>query len=193
MKENQSNLWKLLRNGLCGSLIMSMVACGGGEEAETATVGEPTDVEESAGVMDNWDTERFSSSMTSSGRFNGWDENDDNMLDENEFYSGYFDTWDVNDDNVLDEDEWNNATSDFGMQNQNMTEWDTDGDSQINEDEFRTAVARNNYYSEWDVDGDGMINEREYSDGIFGLWDNDRDGTITNEDYDRRYNRYYGS
>ena len=192
MKKNVSDFWKLLRTGLCCTLVVSMVACGGAEEAETE-VEEPVAMEEDAGVMDNWDNERFGESFASSGRFGGWDANDDNLLDENEFYGGYYDTWDVNDDNVLDEDEWNNASRDFGMEGQNWADWDVNRDNRLDENEFRTGAARGNYYNDWDRDGDRMLNEREYSDGIFGLWDNDRDNAITNDDYNTRYNRYYGN
>lgn len=187
------NLWKVLRTGLACTLMVSMVACGGTEEAETEELAEVDTMEEDAGVMDNWDTERFGTSFTETGRFGGWDANDDNMLDENEYYSSYYDTWDVNDDNALDEDEWNNASRDFGMEGQNWADWDVNKDNRLDENEFRTGAARNNNYSTWDRDGDKMLNEREYSDGVFGLWDNDRDGALTNDDYNTRYNRYYGN
>jgi len=67
-------------------------------------------VEEDAGVMDNWDTERFDTTFAADNSYGGWNENDDNLLDENEFYGSYYDTWDVNNDNILDEGEWNTAT-----------------------------------------------------------------------------------
>lgn len=193
MKTNEVNLWKLLRTGLYGSLMVSMVACGGAETAEeTEVVGEETAMEEDAGVMDNWDNNRFNTTFASNDRYEEWDENDDNMLDENEFYGSYYNTWDVNDDEGLDEEEWNNATRDFGLEGQNWADWDTNTDNKLDENEFRTGAANNNYYGDWDKDGDKMLNEREYTDGIFGLWDDDDDGAITNDEYTVRNDRYYG-
>ena len=195
MKTNELNIWKLLRTGFCCTLVVGMVACGGAEEAETDTevMEETAVVEDDAGVMDNWDNERFNTSFTETGRFAGWDENDDNLLDENEFYGSYYDTWDVNDDNILDENEWTTASRDYGVEGQNWADWDVNKDNKLDENEFRTGAAKNNYYRDWDKNQDKMLDEREYSEGIFSTWDADRDGSITNDEYNTRYNRYYGN
>lgn len=161
------------------------------EDAEV--VEEPDLMEEDAGVMDNWDNARFNTTFASNDYYEEWDENDDELLDENEFYGSYFDTWDINDDEALDEDEWTSASRDFGLEGQNWADWDANTDNALDENEFRTGITNNNYYGDWDADGDKMLNEREYTDGIFDLWDDDDDGAITNDEYTARNDRYYGA
>ncbi|MDX5436488.1 MAG: hypothetical protein LPK03_04800, partial [Pontibacter sp.] len=151
------------------------------------------EVDQDAGVMDNWDTNRFNTTFASNNRFSEWDANDDDLLDENEFYGGFYDTWDVNDDDFVDEDEWTTATRDYGIENQNWSDWDTNADNRLDADEFRTGMGTTTYYTDWDADRNEMINEREYSDGIFGLWDDNDDDLLDNNEYDARYNRYYGT
>lgn len=192
MKTNKLIMRKLLFNGICGGLLVAMVACGGADTTEVETAEEATALEEDAGVMDNWDTERFSTSFNETDRFGGWDENDDAFLDENEFYGSYFETWDVNDDELLEEEEWTTASADFGLEGENWADWDTNKDNKLDEVEFRAGVEKNNYFRDWDKDKNNTLNEREYSEGVFGLWDDDDDNSITNEEYDTRYNRYYG-
>ncbi|ARS35625.1 hypothetical protein [Pontibacter actiniarum] len=195
MKTREINLFKLLRNGACFALLAGLVACGG-ENYETAEENEvvaTNEVEEDAGVMDNWDTDRFNTTFASNNRYGDWDENDDELLDENEFNSGFYDTWDQNDDELIDENEWSTATRDYGMADQNWSEWDANSDNNLDENEFRTGFANSNYYNDWDADRDKMINEREYSDGVFSAWDQNDDNMLDNNEYDERYNRYYGS
>mgnify|MGYP005749784189 CR=1 FL=1 len=191
MKMNELNLGKVFRYSLGCLLVAGVAACGGVEETETAD--DTVVVEEDAGVMENWDTQRFRTSFNESGRFAGWDTNDDNLLDENEFYISYFDTWDVNDDSMLDEEEWNNAVLHYNMEGQAMTDWDKNKDMKLDESEFRAGMAKNNYYRDWDRNKDNMLDENEYTEGVFMLWDVDDDGYITEEEYNTRYNRYYGT
>nr|WP_246597049.1 hypothetical protein [Pontibacter aydingkolensis] len=42
------------------------------------------------------------------------------------------------------------------------------------------------------MDRDGKISQREYSDGLFKVWDTNRDGTLDANEYNTRYNKYYG-
>ncbi|WP_276496427.1 hypothetical protein [Pontibacter litorisediminis] len=197
MKTTKRKVSMLISNGLCCALLAGLVACGG-ERQETAAVAEDDMVAEEqtdadAGVMDNWDTNRFNTTFASNNRYGEWDANDDNNLDENEFYGGFYDTWDVNNDNSLDENEWTTATRDYGIENQNWSDWDTNSDKSLDENEFRTGMANTNYYTDWDADRNKMINEREYTDGIFGLWDDNDDDILDNNEYNERYNRYYNA
>ncbi|MFD2515066.1 hypothetical protein ACFSRY_14420 [Pontibacter locisalis] len=193
MKTEKDKLMKILSTGLCFTLMTGLVACGG-NDMETAEETETleTTAEVDAGVMENWDQERFGTTFASNRQYGEWDENDDNLLDENEFYTGFYDTWDINDDELIDENEWTTASRDYGIENNNWADWDVNRDNNLDENEFRTGFANSNYYGEWDRDRDSMINEREYSDGIFTLWDTNRDNMLDNNEYNERYNRYYG-
>ncbi|WP_439879814.1 hypothetical protein ACSX1A_11595 [Pontibacter sp. MBLB2868] len=194
MKTEKNRVWKLLGTGLCFALFTGLVSCGGNdmetaEDTETIETTADTD----AGVMDNWDNERFGTTFASNRNYGEWDENDDDLLDDNEFSNGFFETWDTNDDDLIDENEWTTANNDFGIEGQNWADWDVNKDNNLDENEFRTAFAKTTYYKDWDKDGDKMINEREYSDGIFSLWDDNNDGILDNNEYNDRYNRYYGT
>jgi hypothetical protein len=193
MKTLKNKIEKLLSTGLCLTMIIGLVACGG-NDYETADENETieTTADTDAGVMDNWDNERFGTTFASNRSYGEWDENDDNFLDNNEFDRGFFETWDLNDDDLIDENEWKSASNDFGLRDQKWSDWDKNRDNNLDENEFRTGFANKKYYRDWDKDGDKRINEREYSDGIFLLWDNNKDGMLDDTEYNERYNRYYG-
>ncbi|MDX5442786.1 MAG: hypothetical protein LPJ89_03285 [Hymenobacteraceae bacterium] len=195
MEKRKNNFIKGLRISLCFLLMAGMVACGGETEVAENEVEEGV-AETERTVADNvddnsWDANEFNTTFASNNRYRGWDANQDNFLDENEYSRGFYDTWDVNNDNRLEENEWNIAVNDWGLENEKWQDWDTSGDGILDENEFRTRFARNDWYNKWDVDRDKRISEREYTDGIFGLWDENDDNMLEENEY-RAYNTYYG-
>ncbi|GHA55001.1 EF-hand domain-containing protein [Pontibacter akesuensis] len=194
MKTREIKLFKYIGNGLCFTLLAGLVACGGENTTldTTDAAAVETEVEDEA-MGTTYDNENFNSNFTSTQRFGGWDANDDNMLDENEFNDSFFSTWDENDDNMLDENEWRTSANNFGMENQNWQDWDTNRDNNLDQNEFRTGMGKSNFRTEWDRNQDNMIDEREYSDGIFGQWDANNDNMLDDNEYNENYTRYYGS
>ncbi|PRY14208.1 hypothetical protein CLV24_10418 [Pontibacter ummariensis] len=191
MKKHETSLAKLIRNGLCLFLVGGMVACGG--ETEVADEGAVADAEvtEEVAVADTWDANEFNTTFASTDYYEGWDVNDDNFLDENEYRTGFYDTWDVNDDNQLDENEWNTGTRDWGVDNAAWAGLDTSGDGFVDENEYNTGFDTAVWFGEWDQDDDNLLSEREYTDGVFGQWDENDDAALDENEY-RLYTVYYG-
>ena len=194
MKKNETSVLTGIRNGLCLFLLAGMVACGGetgvAEEGVAEVEGGLAETEEM--VSDTWDTNEFNTTFASNNYYEEWDQNDDNLLDQNEYNAGLYDTWDVNNDNRLDENEWNTASNDWGLENEAWSEWDTGGDGALDENEFATGLGDNSWFGDWDMDDDNMLGEREYTDGVFGLWDNNADGALDDNEYGY-YNTYFGA
>ncbi|PRY10025.1 hypothetical protein CLV24_11693 [Pontibacter ummariensis] len=191
MKTNEIKIIKLLKTSAFFMLTLGFVACGqegyeeGGDElgeveAQTEDLGV---VGAEAGVADGYDTERFNATFANETNYEGWDANQNSVLEENEFYGGFYDTWDTNNDERVDEEEWNTGTRDYRVANQNYGEWDANGDGVLDENEFGAGFANNNYFHDWDTDQDNAVNEREFTDGVFGLWDDNDDGILDSNEY----------
>ena len=68
-----------------------------------------------------------------------------------------FAEWDENEDGVLQEDEFNAGVDDES----DYTEWDEDGDGMLNEDEYNAGV-----FDTMDNDDDGLIDDDEYDSDL---------------------------
>ncbi|AKD05193.1 hypothetical protein POKO110462_21740 [Pontibacter korlensis] len=196
MKTTERSLFKLIRNAACFALLAGFVACGGeGNETTTAAENDEAitkDNDANAGVMDNWDTDKFNESFATNNYYDEWDEDNDEKLTEEEFYTSFYTIWDQDDNNEINEQEWTTATNDFGIQNQSWSSWDANGDGKLEEEEFRKSMTSTNLHQSWDKNQDKMIDEQEYTSGVFALWDDNGDGSLGGDEYNERYVRYYG-
>jgi hypothetical protein len=189
MKKSEWKIGKTVQLGVFFSLMLGLASCGG-ERTEVAE--EEVGVEQEAETA-TYDRNRFSTDFSSTNNYKEWDTNQDSYLDENEYYSSMYNTFDTNRDRVVDQNEFNTAASDFGASNTDWNTWDTNRDNQLDENEFRTGWGQNNHYTQWDTDRDNRLNDREYSEGVFGLWDREGRGSMEENEYNNRYNRYYGN
>ncbi|WP_347159421.1 hypothetical protein [Pontibacter chitinilyticus] len=190
MKNNSTNFFKTLITPFCMLLAVGMARC-----SPDTTTGVQVDdgiVNTNEVVTDSWDKDKFGTAFAANDAYDGWDINDDNLLDENEYYTGFYDTWDLNDDNKLDENEWNTSVHNFGLADETWADWDTNADGILDNNEFKTGFADNNYYSAWDLDHDNFLNEKEYSDGLFSTWDVNDDNILDTNEYGN-YNTYFGA
>lgn len=187
MKTIERRIRRTIANGLSVCLLAGMVACSDHNKSDEDDVAH----QENQTLEEIFDRDTFNNSFTSNDRYDRWDTNKDEFLDEDEYSDGLFQTWDVNDDNRLDENEWNTASEDFRIGNQNWKDWDTSNDGYLDTREFKTGLHQKGWYGEWDSDQDKKINKREYSNGLFGLWDVNRDGKL-DETENRYYHTYFG-
>lgn len=103
--------------------------------------------------------------------YDDWDKDTSGALSKDEFqayaeYSEYFKELDENEDGVLDTEEFSNhLEEDYKKEvnNQSLQDWDTNQDNGISEDEFI-----NKSFEMWDDNNDGQINKDEYSKYKFG-------------------------
>lgn len=89
---------------------------------------------------------------------NGWDTNEDGLLQQDEYtawgQSG-FDNWDTNADAQLGQDEFTTGLNSAGLENADgaFASFDDNGDDFLSEEEF----FDNEEWDEWDPDGDGIL------------------------------------
>lgn len=190
MKMNLSVSLKRIRNSFCFLLVSTMAACQGkgttGDEAGNA-IGDTRVI-----VVSTTDKSAFGFTFASTNHFEGWDTNDDSLLDEKEFYESLYGTWDTDDDSLLGEAEWSRAASGFGLKNENGPNWDTSGEGILDVSEVAAGLRDSNLFAAWDTNGDSMLTEREYSGGLFEQWDKNGDKVLDEKEYDA-YSTYYGS
>ena len=146
-------------------LLKLLAVCGfvlTGCEAETGEEITPEDFETEIEAVD----------------LDGWDTDDDGLLDENEFRQiGYYEIWNTDRRDELTEEELETGFVNALL----FEEWDVNGDGLIGEGEFRFADEA--WFETWDADDDGTLDEHEFYGGIFATWDIDDDGLIDEEEF----------
>lgn len=99
--------------------------------------------------------------------FSDWDQDDNKMLDEKEFYTAYTETkyhnrWDVDQDTFIDQKEWETGVSSYWVaydigEYGAFTSLDPDVEGRVPEQHFREKI-----FEFYDKDGDGHLNKEEY-------------------------------
>lgn len=112
----------------------------------------------------------------SASGYEQWDENNDALLDQEEFAhafadAGFYDNWDRDNDGFLDKNEWKEG-------------WGT-YHSDYNEDAYGT-------FEDWDVNADGKLGKNEFQEGIFEIFDEDGDSFVSEDEYYSWYEEISG-
>ena len=118
-------------------------------------------------------------------RFTEWDTDDDDLLNEDEFFTSAFGNTDADDDDMVNEDEWNAG---FGGMFGNYVEddfstFDADADGFLNNDEWNETFADSDWFGTFDADDDNMVAEAEWDAGAFADWDTDDDDMINEDEF----------
>ena len=130
-------------------------------------------------------TEReFVGGATELDMFGMWDADDDDLLDEDEFYGGLYDTWDLDADGMIGEDEFSQAADRWlaDMDIAGFGDWDEDGDGLLNEEEFRAGIAETGLYDSLVAEGDDAIDEDAFYTGYYETLDVDADEALTEDE-----------
>lgn len=124
-----------------------------------------------------------------------WDdanEQDDNILDDDDFYDIVFSFWDHNNDSLITEQEW------MTRYEYNYTDYidkdfddiDKDNNTYIDYSEYDSVIYKTKFYEEMDVNKDEFMDELELSRAIFNLWDLDNSNFIEPDEY-VKFDAYY--
>lgn len=112
--------------------------------------------------------------------YTAFDNNDDGLLDENEYVDYSYDVIDYNDDGLLDDDEWYDYSSvwyepyDIDYDS-DLGAFDADNDGYIDEDEYADNYD-SDLFNEWDADNSGFVDDKEYEEVATLYDDADEDG-----------------
>lgn len=131
-----------------------------------------------------WDESEFA--QTGNNDIAEWDADQDQNLNNDEFYNSTFTTVDRNRDNSITEDEWNEGrNSIYGdyADNDDFNLFDTDDDGMIENTEWNEGFADSEWFNSFDENDDELVDNNEWNSGLFDDWDANNDGFWDEDEY----------
>ncbi len=132
-------------------------------------------------------TEDEFSDVFAANYYEDWNSEDDEYLDDEDFYNKTYQMWDTDDNNRLSKEEWtfgyDNYFGDYVVTDYSAIDVDQDGFIEYNE--FNNEMYGGKFYPSWDLDKSMDLNEEELSQGVFKHWDLDNNGTIENDEFNK--------
>lgn len=148
--------------------------------------------------------------------FNDWDTDENNRINMEEFQShfieNYYPDWNLDNDEYLDDEDFYRMT--FRVLDSNKDEYlDTseskwgydyvygkyvdyeisvvnESDGEIDYQTFYRSIYESDYYSNFDSDNDGHLNEQELAKAMFTTWDINGNGYLSNNEFTTFNNLY---
>jgi hypothetical protein len=115
--------------------------------------------------------------------YDRWDADRNAALSRDEAADTWYDLWDNNNDDIIDEQEWTRATTAWDFDNVDFSawnDWDSDHDGRLLENEFDQRFGA--IYDTWDADRNNALTRDEAADTWWDLFDGNNDDIIdTNE------------
>jgi Ca2+-binding EF-hand superfamily protein len=138
------------------------------------------------------DEEEFYSGITATGYHASIDLNSDGNVSDQEFVEGFYTAWDTDGDGVIDQAEWNNKLPEVGGDSPlgGFRDYDADRDQALTYEEFRRNFSDTEFFQEMDEDGDGSLDDEDLSSAMFFLWDHDGDGYVESAEFEEWYGDY---
>lgn len=138
-----------------------------------------------------WDRNEFIAAANSVGLYSAWNNNEDDALTVSELSEGVFNIYDENNDNLMDKEEfaaWNEA---WGRRDyaDRWDTWDTNNDNSLTAEEFTTGFDEAGAFDRWDVVDENVYTKEEVYNALFAALDTGGDGYLTEEEY-RQINDY---
>lgn len=135
--------------------------------------------------------EEFTEVFTSNF-YDDWNKNDDEYLDDEDFYLSVFEIWDADNDNLLSQEEWL-LGYDYYYGDYIITDYDAidvDGDGFIEYAEYTGILDDTDFYLNWDLDASEYLSDKELAQGVFEKWDINNNGTLELNEYSA-FDNYY--
>jgi hypothetical protein len=124
--------------------------------------------------------------------YNDWNNDDNQYLDDEDFYLSVYDIWDTDNDMLLSKDEWflgyDYYYGDFILTNYDAI--DLDGDGLIDYNEYTGVLRDTEFYTQWDIDASEYLSEEELAAGVFNIWDIDNSNALELDEY-TEFDLYY--
>lgn len=137
------------------------------------------------------DREEFKNTFTAN-YYDDWNNEDDEYLDDEDFYVSVYDIWDTDDDELLTEEEWimgyDYYYGDYIVNDYEAV--DIDGDGFIEYAEYNDVLGDSDFFATWDVDASEYLDEEELAEGLFTIWDVDNSGYLERDEFNE-FDLYY--
>jgi Ca2+-binding EF-hand superfamily protein len=124
--------------------------------------------------------------------YDDWNKNDDEYLDDEDFYLTVFEIWDEDNDKLLSKEEWLYGY-DYYYGDYIITDYDAidaDGDGYVEYAEYASVLDDTDFYLEWDLDASEYLSDKELAEGVFNHWDINKNGTLELNEYSN-FDMYY--
>lgn len=124
--------------------------------------------------------------------YDDWNNDDDEYLDDEDFYLSVYEIWDTNNDMLLSKDEWilgyDYYYGDFILTGYDAI--DLDGDGFVDYNEYTGVLNDTDFYIQWDVDASEYLSEKELASGVFNIWDVDNSNALEIDEF-AEFDYYY--
>ncbi len=124
--------------------------------------------------------------------YNDWNTNDDDYLDDEDFYSSSYGTWDVDKNKIIDQEEWEHGYNYFYRDyfDNDYNDWDINEDNYLTYKEYKRGIEKTGIYKKWDLDQDNILSDEELARGVFKAWDINDNGVIDPDEF-KEFKSYY--
>ncbi len=121
-----------------------------------------------------------------------WNPDDDENLDEDDFYTFTYAIIDVDDDELLTPEEWvygyDYYYGDYLVDD--FVAYDVDGDGYLEYAEYYDVLYDTDFYATWDIDMDTYLSKAELAENVFELWDTNDTGLMSKSEFNN-FKKYY--
>lgn len=124
--------------------------------------------------------------------YNIWDSNDDQKINNEDFFITIYKIWDIDNDQALSKEEYIKGF-DYHYGNYIVEDFvaiDKNQDNNLTYAEFYDALYQTAFYNDWNLDDDAMISENELALNVFARWDYDNSGSIDLDEFSD-FDSYY--
>lgn len=169
-------------------------------QQNTAT-GQTGDMQQD-NTFENYDINRDSNidrdefNQRNNQNYTQWDTNQDDIVDEREFYDYQFNRLDQDRDRNLSQQEWesgyDNVYGDY-LDDRDFNQYDRDRNQMMSQDEFDRTMRDTYMYSDYDTNRDRGVDRDELNTGIYDRMDRNRDNLIDPNEYNTGSSFYTGT
>lgn len=124
--------------------------------------------------------------------YDDWNNDDNEYLDDEDFFMTVYGMWDTDGDKTLSDAEWRMGF-DYYYGNYVIYDYatiDTNNDGFVSWEEFDEAVSDTQFFVSWDADASEYLDKEELGEGVFKIWDLNNNGILDEKEFNKFANYY---